>query len=96
LKDDLDDTDTEALLQIEEMAGLLRLNGGTGTAIQASLTVTDEDAGDIEITVAAVAMAELAPGFNNHYDIQMATGSIIETLTAGMGTIAGDVTRAVG
>jgi hypothetical protein len=92
LKDDLGDADTAALAQIEETAGLVYLNGAAGISAQGSLTVTDEDAGNVAIMIAAAATAQLANSFNNHYDIQILAGTV-RTLTVGMCQIRGDATR---
>ncbi|NUQ71710.1 MAG: hypothetical protein HUU17_12945 [Chthonomonadales bacterium] len=78
---------------IEETAGLMYLNGAAGTAIQGDITVDDEDAGDITITLAAASTAALPPG-SYSYDVQWATATgAIHTLTSGNVQVVADVTR---
>jgi len=90
----LDDADTASIIQIEETAGLVYLNGAAGTALDGAITVDDEDAGDITITLAAVASAELAAG-SYSYDIQWVDASDgVHTLSGGPVRVTPDVTRA--
>lgn len=94
VKRSLDDADTASIVQIEETAGLLHLNGAAGTAIQGNITVDDASAGDITITLAAAAAAQLPLG-SYSYDVQWVTASDeVHTLTAGTARIVADVTRA--
>lgn len=89
------DTDAEAVIQIEETAGLLRLNGAAGTAGQGSLVVDDEDAGDVTITLAAAATAALRPWDGYSYDVQQLVGTVVETLTEESFAVTADQTRSV-
>lgn len=94
VKGDTASADTAALVMIEETAGLVYLNGAAGTAIQGDITVDDQSAGDITITLAATATAALPPG-SYSYDVQWATATgAIHTLTSGTARIVADVTRA--
>jgi hypothetical protein len=91
-----EDEDTAALVQIEETAGLLYLNGAAGTAGQGSLTVTDAALGDLTIALAAAATKSLGQG-SYRYDVQILTAAGVTTRTAGtfIVTDADDMTRAV-
>jgi hypothetical protein len=96
VKDSPTQTDAEALLLVSETVGLERLNGAEGTAAQASLVVDDESAGNITVTVAAVASASIEEGANRRYDVQWKTASgAIHTLTINTLNVNGDMTRAV-
>jgi hypothetical protein len=88
-------TDAEAVLQIEESGGLLRLNGAAATAGQGSLTVTSAAAGDLTISVAAVATDDLTVETGLTWDIQMLVGAAVTTLTEGTLEVTADRTRAV-
>lgn len=90
-----DDADTAAFIQIEETAGLVRLNGAAGTAGQGSITVTDAPTGDLTIALAAAATAQLSAGRRYRYDIQILTASGVTTRTQGICRVSADVTRAV-
>jgi len=94
-------TDADSMVQIlltepaDDDDGLQYLNGAVAAdASQGSLTVDDEDAGDITITIAAAATAVLSPGDGYVYDIQVATDSATTTLSDGSFAITEDVTRA--
>lgn len=94
-KADKGDADTAAIVQIEETAGLVRLNGAAGTALLGDITVTDEDAGDITITLDETATDDLVVRSNMSYDVQMLTLTAVTTLTSGTLHVTADVTRAV-
>ena len=87
------DVDTSAIVQITEGEGLTRLNGAEGTAGNGSLTVDDEDAGDITIVLKAVETAKLRPA-SLHYDVQVLIAGIVSTLTESRCNVTADVTRA--
>ena len=87
--------DSAAIIQIEESDGLKYLNGAAASvAGQGSITVDDEDAGDITIVLAAAASDDLAIR-SMTYDVQMVTATAVTTLTSATCTVAKDVTRAV-
>lgn len=89
------DADTEALVQIEETAGLLYINGAAATtAANGDITVTNATTGAITITLAAAETAKLAVEEDLVYDVQMVTASGVSTLTTASATVSGDVTRA--
>jgi hypothetical protein len=92
------DADTAAIVQIEETAGLVYLNGAAPVApvvaADADITVNDAALGNITITAAARATAGLALA-TLHYDVQMLTAAgAVTTLTTGVWTISADYTRA--
>jgi len=93
VKRDKSDVDTAAIIQITEGEGLTRLNGAEGTVGNGSLTVDDEDAGNITIVLKAVETAKLRRA-NLHYDIQVLISGVISTRTESRCNIAVDVTRA--
>ena len=88
------DVDTSAIIQIiEGEEGLKRLNGAEGTAGNGSLTVDDEDAGDITIVLKAVETAKLRPA-SLYYDVQALIDGIVSTPGEGILNARDDVTRA--
>lgn len=86
--------DSLATIQVEETAGLARLNGAEGTDGDGSLTVNDEDTGAVTLALEAAATSQLSPG-TYVYDIQMVSAGDVTTLTAGGLTVVADVTRAI-
>jgi len=96
LKDDKDDADTEALVQIEESAGLVYINGApAGTPANGSITVTDAVRGNLTVGLAAVESAKLADVGNLYYDVQMLDDPVVTTLVHGRAVMVGDSTLAV-
>jgi len=98
LKYKLSDTDDEAWVQIEEGAGLIRLNGEDASARQANgvITVTDDAAGNITITLDETETDDLEARAGIYYDIQVKTSAgNVSTLSAGSARVTRDVTRAV-
>ncbi len=94
-KTDTRHTDAQSLIQIVEGAtGLAYLNGAAGTAVQGSITVTDEATGALTIALAAAASDDL-PIVGGFYDIQMLTASGVTTLTSGDFSVTADVTRSI-
>lgn len=89
------DTDAQSLIQIEETAGLVYLNGAAATANQGAITVTNPTTGALTISLAAVATAQLPYG-SYTYDLQMLVGTTVSTLTTGVFRVMADVTRATG
>ena len=95
VKEDLDDADTAAWIQISETVGLEYINGVAATvAGNGSITVTDAVAGDITIVLAAVESAKLQTCGKLFYDIQVlfADGTV-STLVANRAMIVRDTTR---
>lgn len=95
VKGDKNDSDSESVVQIEETAGLVTLNGAAGTAAQGDITVTDEVLGNITITMEEAATRLLPPDTGYHYDVQVLTSSGTDTLAYGTANVDADVTRAV-
>lgn len=96
VKDDKDDADSAAAIQIDENTGLLYIIGTAGTAAHGSITVTDVAAGDLTVVLDAVETAKLPLSGRFSYDVQMlcATG-VVQTETRGHVDLIGDITRAV-
>jgi hypothetical protein len=88
------DTDAQAVIQIEETAGLLRLNGAAATAGQGSLTVTDVTGGAATVGLTATAAAALPPGSAYLWDVEVVTGTTVRTPVAGTAQVVSDITRA--
>jgi hypothetical protein len=95
VKNRSDHTDSEAIVQIEETAGLVYLNGAAGTPAAGDITVNDEVTGSITITLTAAATAALTVRSGLLYDVQMLTASGVTTLTAGTSHVTADVTHAI-
>ncbi len=90
-----EDTDAKSVLQIEETDGLLYLNGAEAeTPADGSLTVTDEAAGELTVSVTAATAAQLSPG-NYSYDFQALDSDGVSTVAIGRFQVVADVTRAV-
>jgi hypothetical protein len=90
--------DVQSIIQIEEAAGLLYLNGVDASARQGNgtITVTDAVAGDLTIALDEVETDDLTPAQGLYYDVQMLTsGGAIRTLTEQRARVTADVTRAV-
>ena len=97
VKDDRDDADSAAIIQIEETAGLVYLNGAAaGTAANGDITVDDEDDGDITITLDETETDDLTENSGLYYDVQMLDSSDdVTTLSDGPARVTLDVTRTV-
>ena len=94
LKDDKDNTDATALVEIEETAGLEIIDGAAaGTPANGSITVTDAALGDLTVALAAVESAKLADVGNLFYDVQMYDDPTVTTMVRGRAVLMGDVTR---
>lgn len=88
--------DSDALVQVEETGGLLRLNGAAvESGDGGELAVDDETSGDITITLSAATTAQLTPAPGLVYDVQMVTATGVDTLTQASATVTADVTRSV-
>jgi len=94
LKDDVEKTDAEALVQIEETLDLVYINGAVATTpVNGGITINDAAAGDITVTLAAIESAKLENVGNFYYDVQMLVGAVVTTLVRGRAVVMGDVTR---
>ena len=98
LKNNLNlDTDAQALLLLEEAAGLTVLNGAAhATVADGSITIDDAVAGDITITIKPAATALLVPGDQLSASVEMIATGVITTLTQYTRTaeVSADVVRA--
>jgi len=101
LKASKGDADTAAIVQIEETALLGYLNGAAPVspvvAGDGTLTVTDENAGDVTPKLEAQATYYLPPRAKIAYDLQMLADDevTVTTLKSGWCEIVGDVTRVI-
>ena len=96
IKEKGSDMDSAAIVQVEETAGLLYINGGVAaTSGNSTITVDDEVAGDITITLNEVETAKLKPNNSLIYDVQVLDSSGVLTLSAAGAIVPADVTRAV-
>jgi hypothetical protein len=90
-------SDGEAVIQAEETAGLLTLNGASyATATDSVITVTDASSGALTWVLKEAATRQLsAPVAGMVYDIQILTSGGPVTRVAGSVNTTADVTRAV-
>jgi hypothetical protein len=87
--------DNESIIQVSMTGGLLYVNAASPSLSSlASLAITDEEEGNINITIDETITALLSPG-PRLYDIQAKFGSNIYTLKEGTIQINPDVTRRV-
>ena len=96
VKNDKEDADTSAEIQIDEDNGLLYINSAAPTAAaNGSITVTDAANGNLTVALEAVESAKLSLSGRFSYDVQVlyASGDVV-TETRGDADIIGDVTRA--
>lgn len=83
--------DTDAILAVDNVAGLLRLNGASpGPAYTATFTLP----GGV-LTVPALTMAQLAAPKRWHYDVQVWRGAVVDTIELGRFVVVADVSRLV-
>jgi hypothetical protein len=87
------DTDADSILQIEETAGLISLNGAAGSPSAGSITVTNATTGALTIALTAAATAVLEAPMYLVYDLQLRVGAVITTLGIGPLHVTSDVTR---
>jgi hypothetical protein len=98
VKDRRSDTDAQAIIQIEETAGLVYLNAADASARAANgdITVDDAVAGDITITLDEVETDDLVPNARLYYDVQMLTAAgAVTTLALDVARVTADVSRVV-
>ena len=92
------DTDAEALILIEETAGLTVLNAAVNTVVaNGAIVVDDAVAGDITITIKPAATAVLIPAAQLYASVETVVGAVVSTLAAydRKITISSDVVRAI-
>jgi len=97
LKRSLSDADSAALIQLEETAGLIYINGATGTAGNGSITVTNVPAGNLTWTLDAIESVKLVGVAGKCYlDVKWADAAgDIWTLHRKKVLMTADSTRAV-
>ncbi len=101
VKIDKDDDDSEAIIRIRKNAsgtgdGLLVLNGTVaGTAANGSITIDDEDDGNITIALDFAETVVLVDRSKMYYDVQEITTSVVTTKAIGSCDVSPDVTRAI-
>lgn len=89
------DRDSKSIIQIEESVGLLYLNGiSADTPANGSVTVDDENGGDITIALDELETAKLETVAGLFYDVQVLISGNIQTLTEGTLNVTSDITRA--
>ena len=95
--DDRDDDDSQAIIQVEESAGLLYVEKAPAvSAAYGSLTVVTEASGVVTVMVVSQATALLGARMRRWYDFQMLTESgTIETIKEGRFTVERDVTKTI-
>lgn len=92
------ENDEQALIQIEETAGLEVINGSSAgvTAGNGSIVVTDAVAGDFTVTLAAVESCKLTEEDGLFYDVkETLAASVPAPVTTGRFNIAPIVTGAI-
>jgi hypothetical protein len=96
-KQDLNDIDAAAEIQISQTGGLLAIAGApAATPANGSITINaPATAGSITVALAAVEMAKLDIDFTGYWDIQKLTGTTVVTITRGNASVLGDVTRRI-
>ncbi len=93
------DDDDDAILRIRlnqsgSDDGLLRLNGAEATtAANGSITIDDAGDGDITIALSAVETAKLTAPDDLYYDVQIITASAVSTLSVGDAATVADITQ---
>ena len=93
VKDELKAADDQSVIQIVEGVGLVYFNKAAGVAGQASLTVTDQNLGNVTVLISADASRLLEVTDYLDYDIQMLGPGGVLTKTRGGCKITSDVTR---
>ncbi len=95
------DRDSEAVMVLEESAGLTIVNGAShATTTDGTVTVTDAVSGDVTIVVKPAVTAIWMSGHRDPerlwYDVQMLTAAgVVITLSAGVFNLYADVSRMV-
>jgi hypothetical protein len=96
VKQFLNQADSDSIIQIEETAGLIYLNGAAAaTPTDGSITVNNAVLGNVTIVVKAASFALVTSPANLKYDVQMLSVSGVTTMTNGHFHVVDDVTRAV-
>lgn len=85
--------DVDAVIQIEESVGLIRLNGAAAISGDGDIDVTDEAGGSVTVILAAAAAKELGAVGKLFWDVQSAVGATILTRQSGRVLVTLDTTR---
>ena len=96
VKNNTSDPDSAALVQIEETAGLLVLNGSSSvTASDGSIAVNNPTTGSITITLKASSASQIAPVTDINYDVKALVGGTVTMMADGRTrfSVLADVTR---
>lgn len=96
LKRSTGDSDGAAMVQIEETAGLIRINGAAATvAGNGTLTVTDAATGAITVTLDDSEAAKLETADAIFYDVKKITATGSQLMTIGRFNVADLVTEGI-
>ena len=97
IKEDLEDLDTEAILQIEAAAGLLYIDGKAGVSTDGVLTVQDAATGSVLITLkqASAALLPVYAAYAIPWDIKILKDSVVTILEEGTIYIKSTPTRTI-
>ena len=97
VKNHTSDIDNAAVLLITEAGGLIRLAGvAAPDPTQASITVIDEDDGEITFTVSATVMATLYANADLPFDVQYTNAAGVTTPVIGRFRVVADVNLSTG
>jgi hypothetical protein len=101
VKEKRSDTNENAIIHIRvnksgEDDGLIILNrSSTVTAANGSITISDEEDGEIVLTLKTADSDDLVPRYGLYYDTQLITATTVTTKTEGWCNIMGDINTAV-
>lgn len=102
IKSSFNNLDSASIFQVEEIQGLLVLNGTpitlltTPSSMDANLSVNDEMMGNVIITIKPNVTSVLIPASNLYCDIQLVhTNGNVITLNSGSINLNADVTRSI-
>lgn len=96
VKNGINDSDAQSVVQIEQSAGLLVLNGSsTVTTGDGSITVNNATTGSITITLKPSSSSHIAIATGINYDVKVLVGAVVSIMADGRGkmNVLGDVTR---
>ena len=91
------DADADSIVLIEETAGLMVLNAtdATARAANGSITVTDEDAGDLTIVLDEAETDDLTPNNGLYWALKMITATDATTIAEGQCKVVRGTVRAI-
>lgn len=97
-KHDINDPDSAAIVQIEQTAGLLVLNGSSNvTPTDGSIVINVPATGNITVTLKPNSSSQVAPIPNANWDVKALFATTVALMADGRSqfTVLGDVTRHV-